>query len=429
MKLSEKLLHFIWRYKLINQSNLNTSEGVPLRILNFGKYNNNAGPDFEFAKIEIDQEVLVGHIEIHWFASEWYKHKHHEDSRYNTTILHVVWSQSDSASTIRQDGTTVPTLELEHIVDRSLLEKYQYLMEQEAWMPCEKHLPNVSDFQKSNWIDRIIVERLELKMELFHKWLEQTNHDWEKIQLIAISRAFGMKVNAEAFEKLLFLLPLSILHKYVKNFDQLESILFGLAGFLDLSPEKEDDYYASLKKEYSYLRHLHHLPSLSIHEWKFMRMRPYNFPTFRLAQFVGLLSKRIQWFEFAQHATLQELTADLENINASPYWSEHFHFKKTSKPHSSIVTSEFIQHLVLNAFVPLLFCYGDYIGNSALKIKALDWLQQLPAEKNNITRRYSERGFAPQHAGETQALLHLFKNYCSAKKCLDCGIGYHILCR
>lgn len=92
MRSSEKLLHFIWRYELINQSNLCTCEGTLLRIINFGKYNTNAGPDFEFAKIQLDNAILVGNIEIQWFSSKWYQHKHHEDLSYNTTILHVVWS-------------------------------------------------------------------------------------------------------------------------------------------------------------------------------------------------------------------------------------------------------------------------------------------------------------------------------------------------
>lgn len=177
MKFSDKLLHFIWRYKLIDQSKLITSEGTTLRILNFGKYNENAGPDFEFAKIELSQQTWIGNIEIHWSSSEWYQHKHQLDARYNTTILHVVWQHTDTKPTYRKDGTIIPTLELQCFVDPALLIKYQYLMEQEAWLTCEKQLPFIDPFQKINWLERIIVERLEQKIKLVQDWLQQTNYD------------------------------------------------------------------------------------------------------------------------------------------------------------------------------------------------------------------------------------------------------------
>ena len=427
MKFSDKLLHFIWRYKLIDQSKLITSEGTTLRILNFGKYNENAGPDFEFAKIELSQQTWIGNIEIHWSSSEWYQHKHQLDARYNTTILHVVWQHTDTQPTYRKDGTIIPTLELQCFVDPALLIKYQYLMEQEAWLTCEKQLPFIDPFQKINWLERIIVERLEQKIKLVQDWLQQTNYDWEKVQLIAIGRAFGMKVNAEAFEKLLFLMPLSILHKYADDPLKLESVLFGIGGFLELSTEKVDDYYADLRKEFLYLKQLHQLPVLDLHEWKYMRMRPYNFPTHRLAQFVGLIAKRLQWFEFVKQASLDEVVSDLGNIVASSYWSTHFHFQQPAKLHSTKLTKEFIQHILLNAYVPLLFTYGDYIDQAAMKNKGLEWLKQLPTEKNNILQRYADRGYEATSASESQALLHLYKNYCSSKKCLDCAIGYRIL--
>jgi hypothetical protein len=156
-------------------------------------------------------------------------------------------------------------------------------------------------------------------------------------------------------------------------------------------------------------------------------MRPYNFPTHRLAQFVGLIAKRLQWFEFVKQASLDEVVSDLGNIVASSYWSTHFHFQQPAKLHSTKLTKEFIQHSLLNAYVSLLFTYGDYIDQAAMKNKALEWLKQLPTEKNNILQRYADRGYEATSASESQALLHLYKNYCSSKKCLDCAIGYRIL--
>lgn len=95
-------------------------------------------------------------------------------------------------------------------------------------------------------------------------------------------------------------------------------------------------------------------------------MRPYNFPTFRLAQFSGLLQQRVQWFEFVRTSSYEETIKELSNSKLSNYRSTHFHFNKLSKLHSTQLTSEFIQHMVMNAFVPILFSYGKYIGNQDL---------------------------------------------------------------
>lgn len=52
--------------------------------------------------------------------------------------------------------------------------------------------------------------------------------------------------------------------------------------------------------------------------------------------------------------------------------ANHFHFHKISKSHETSLTPEFIEHLILNAFAPILFSYAKYIGQEDLQQKALD---------------------------------------------------------
>lgn len=204
---------------------------------------------------------------------------------------------------------------------------------------------------------------------------------------------------------------------------------FGIAGFLSVQAE-EDEYVKLLKTEFKYLHHLHGLQDLSTVQWKFLRMRPYNFPSFRLAQFCGLLFKRISWFEFVRISSLEDLMVEMKDVEASSYWSNHFHFAKAKKEnHSTTLTKSFIQHLIINAFVPVLFAYGKYICNQELQMKAVDWLQQLPVENNAVISNYKQLNILANNASESQGLIHLYKNYCSAKKCLDCAIGYSVLSR
>lgn len=123
-----------------------------LRILNFGKYNENAGPDFEFAKIELGQQTWIGNIEIHWSSSEWYQHKHQLDARYNTTILHFVWHHTDTQPTYRKDGTIIPTLELQHFVHPALLTKYQYLDGTRGMAPVRKTIAIYRSLSKNQLV-------------------------------------------------------------------------------------------------------------------------------------------------------------------------------------------------------------------------------------------------------------------------------------
>lgn len=428
MKLPEKLLHFIWRYKLINQMDMTTTQDELVRILDFGQLNTNAGADFEYAKVQIHDRIWVGNIELHVSSLDWIAHQHHLDPRYNSTILHVVWEDPDRIPITRLDGTIIPTLLLKDYVDHTLLEKYQRLMENEQWIACENQLHYVSKLTIANWLDRLVVERLESKLTLIEAWAKSTGYDWEKMQFIALSRAFGMKVNSEAFEKLMLQMNTSLLYRYSNSLFKIEALLFGCSGFLG-GKSQEEDYYSDLQTEFEYLRHLHSLHSLSAIEWKFLRMRPYNFPTFRLAQFCGLLHHRSQWFEFVKTSSLEELMQELDLIEASEYWKSHFHFHKLAKPHDTTLTNDFMQHIVLNAFVPLVFAYGKYIGDVALQQKAVDWLHELHAEKNTIVSGFKNLHIKTNTAGESQALLHLYQHYCVPKKCLDCAIGFAVLNR
>lgn len=428
MKWPEKLLHFIWRYKLFNQKNLKTTQNEILRILDFGQYNSNAGADFEFAKIQINDKVWFGNIELHLNSVHWTHHQHHLDPNYNSTILHVVWEDPTDIHIQRLDGSTIPTLILKDIVDEKLLYNYQHLMENAQWISCQNKLDKVPTLTITSWLDRLIVERLETRCELINQWIALVNGDWEHVQLVALGRAFGMKVNSDSFENFILRLNPNILYKYVYDSTKLEALLFGSAGFL--SKIKNADSYANqLYEEYKYLKQLHNLYELSSVEWKFLRMRPYNFPTFRLAQLCALLMKRIKWFELVRSSTLDEVFNEFDTIETSSYWQNHFHFNKLSKRHETKLTKQFIQHVVLNAFIPVLFAYGKYTGQQDLQQKALDWLQLLPVENNSILKAYNVHGIKVNSASESQALLHLFKQYCTPKKCLDCAIGHSVLSR
>lgn len=425
MKLTEDLLHFIWRYKLFNALHLRTTEDEELRVLNFGQYNTHAGPDFEYAQLQINQTLWSGHVEMHLKASDWLLHKHHLDPAYNTTILHVVWDL-DTLDVRRMDGSTIATLILRPYVEERLLSNYQQLMENLNPIACSAQLSHCATLKWTHWLDRMSVERLQQKYDLYQQWIDATKGDWERIFLISLARAMGMQVNSSSFEELFRRLPLQLIRKYHNQPLKIEAILFGLAGFLDA--EVEDTYVLSLKNEFEYLQKLHLLQPMPIIHWKFMRMRPPNFPTIRLAQLAALLCQDSGWFgKLLQLLSIEDFTQQIVTSVVNPYWKTHYRFGHQSGLHKVQWSKDMLNHIGINALIPTLYAYGVYIDKAELCERALSWLQQLSPENNKYVRSFMQIGVSCHSAADSQALLHLFKSYCQAKKCLHCAIGLQIM--
>ncbi len=425
MLFPEELLHFIWQFRLFDQFNLKTVSGETVEILAVGQYNHDAGPDFEFAKLRIGRAVWSGHVEIHVYGKEWDQHKHLLDERYNSTILHVVWQYDVDA--MRNDGSLLPTLQLKDYVDIGMVNKYLDLMGSLNWIPCEQQIGIYADgIVASAWSERMTIERLEYKCQQVNLLLEKSKNDWEKTLIVLLGRAFGMKVNAIPFETLMERLDSSLLFRYRTESFKLEALLFGVSGLL--SSDKEDSYRTKLMAEFKYLQGLHGLQELSKLEWKFHRMRPYNFPTFRLGQLAAICAHEVYWFErICKAENPNEIFDLLKDVHTNEYWQDHFRFGLQTGPHGCGFSDSFIAHLILNCFVPILFAYGRYTDNQIYTSKALQWLNHLPKESNAITKRFEILGWKHQNAGESQAILHMKKSYCDKRKCLSCSIGLRIL--
>ena len=88
--MKESILHYVWQNKLFQAHNLKTTAGESVEIIDVGRHNTDAGPDFFNAKIKIADTIWAGNIEIHTCSTDWNRHNHQTDSAYNNVILHVV---------------------------------------------------------------------------------------------------------------------------------------------------------------------------------------------------------------------------------------------------------------------------------------------------------------------------------------------------
>jgi hypothetical protein len=251
------------------------------------------------------------------------------------------------------------------------------------------------------------------------------NNNWQEVFYIQMARAFGIHINQDAFERLALQTPLHLFEKYKNQQPIIEALLFGQAGFL--SDYFDEAYPDLLHSEYQYLKKLYDLEPISVHLWKFLRLRPANFPTIRLAQFAQLIFQSTHLFSKMVNAQSLNDLENLFDIDVSGYWLNHYTFRDESAHRKKHLGKSFIHTLISNAVVPSLFIYGKLQGKSNLCEKAIYFLQQLPAESNQIIRKWESKMGVANNAADTQALLQLHKKYCIPKKCLSCAIGYHIL--
>lgn len=416
---NEDLLQYIWGMQLLDTQLLQTTAGESIQIIHPGQHNTNAGPDFLHAKIKIGDTIWAGSVEIHVHASDWKNHAHSINPAFKNVILHVVFEN---------DGyeTGIPLLELNGRIPRTFLKKYQTMMQTATWIPCEKHIQAFEQIKWKAWLQRLIAERLEQKALHIEERLHYNKNDWEETLYQLLARSFGLPVNAIPFEKTAQQIGLKILHRHRNNPVQIEALLFGQAGFLE--GRFKELYPHQLQSEYRYLRNKYNLPDvLQAYEWKFSRMRPPAFPTIRMSQLAALLVKEDKLFDaLVMQDDVKKLVSVFE-VNPSDYWKEHFHFKKAAKVKVAGLGKSTIHILLINTIAPFKYLYGLRTGNQKLIEAAIGLLEKIPAEKNNIVEGWRRLERTAENASESQAMIHLKKEYCNARRCLQCHVGYFVL--
>ncbi|MCZ2141492.1 MAG: DUF2851 family protein [Bacteroidia bacterium] len=414
--MKEELLHYIWQIKTLLHKTLTTTDGKKIEVIKTGTHNNDSGPDFFNARIVLDGTIWAGNIEMHINSSDWIKHKHQYDKAYNNVILHVVFNNDLELN--------IPTLELKNILKPELIQTYQSLLSSKQKIPCQTQLRLPEEFIINQFIQRLAIERLEEKCITLEKQLQLYKNSWEKLLYVTMAKYFGMQVNAEPFYLMANYIPDKLFAKHKHNEAQIDSLIFGVSGFLPVI--SEDNYTKLLNQEFKFLQSKYHLPKIDKSTWKFSKTRPANFPTVRLAQFSSLVSHSVHLFSKLMDAkTIKDVNTMLA-VKINPKLNLN-----TIHPVNHIKIThpgtQFIQHLIINAIVPIKFLYGKKTLNENHCDTALQWMEEIKPEINSTVSFWKKNGLTAQNALQSQAMLNLTKNYCQAHRCLTCVIGNHIL--
>lgn len=427
----EQLLHYVWKHKLFPLTELSTTQGRRVEVIDPGLHNSNAGPDFFNAKVKINGMLWVGNIEIHDKASDWVLHGHDKDERYDNVILHVCGCVD--AEVMNSKGEYLTQMVLS--VPDSVINNYKELLSVDQYPPCYQIIPSLARLTVHAWMSALQTERLSQKTEAIEERVKRCNGDWENAYFVTLARNFGFGINGDAFEEWALHIPLHAVDHHRDDLFQIEAIFMGQAGLLELDtiPERyqkdalNDGYFAKLRKEYQYLAHKFGLKPMDYKLWRFLRLRPQNFPHIRISQLAYLYHQRC--------ASLSQLletysVKDAKEVLATavtPYWETHYTFGSTSVRNDKNLSPFSLNLLCINTVVPILFAYGRHRGEEKYCDRAFDFLEQLKPENNHIIRLWQQCGLVVENAGDSQALIQLKKEYCDKKECLRCRFGYEYL--
>ena len=403
---------------------LQTTIGEPVEVINAGLPNTNAGPDFFNAKLKIGGTLWVGNIEVHTLASDWMRHGHDKDAAYDNVILHV--AETVDCEVFRANGVPVPQLQLP--CPDPVRQRYDELSHAEIYPPCYSILSSLPKLTVHSWLSALQVERFEQKARVIATRLERCNNHWEDVFFITLARNFGFGLNGDAFEAWASRLPFRAIDKHRDDLFQVEAFFFGQAGLLDEELPDADGYYLKLQKEFRYLQHKFELSvPMTATQWRFLRLRPGNFPHVRLAQLANLYYKERSLFSRIMEADTLEAVRKLLTVTTSPYWEEHFNFRKVSSSREKQVGKNAQNLIIINTVIPFLYAYGLHKADELLCERATGFLESLKAEDNHIIRHWSGAGLPVSTAADSQALLQLQKEYCDKKDCLRCRFGFEYL--
>jgi hypothetical protein len=420
--MKEEFLHYLWKYSLYDPEKLMDPYGKKIHVIRPGEYNRDSGPDFFNARIQVDGTVWAGNIEIHTKSSHYDSHGHHRDPAFDNVILHVVAENDRKVFNTR--GEEILTAEL--VYEKEIYDRYVYLVNNPFIIACQGSIGRLDRFVVRHWLSALAVERLMQKSEMIGRILSETGNDWEETFYRILSRYFGFRINTEPFEMLASSLPFRIIRKHADNLFQVEALLFGTAGMLDEGLFRDaltDSYYKDLIREYRILSAKYSLRSVHGWLWKFSRLRPANFPTVRLSQLAAMLCVTGGLFSRVLEASQPGYLLGIFEVNASPYWNDHFIFGKKSRHFVKNAGRQAACILLINAVIPVIYIYGRQRSDNVLCERALQFLEELPPEENAVVKEWKESGIEAESAFYSQALIQLRNEYCKKRRCLECRIG------
>lgn len=417
-------MQYVWQHRLLVNSDLFTTDGRKISILDPGRLNTGSGPDFFNAKVCIGDQLWAGDVEIHTKASNWFAHGHDGDPAYDSVVLHVV--DRDDTAVCRTSGEVIPQMVMQcapgfHLSYAQLVDAAPGEM-----LPCASELARLPGLYLHDWLSAVGYERVYAKADHVAELVERFTGDWEEAAYVMLARSLGFGTNADPMERLALSLPLRFLRKHSDSPIALEALFFGQSGLLDAAPAGEP-YVESLRREYAFLAHKFSLKPMRLPGWRTGGVRPASKPHRRIALLASIVAENFHLM--ARVCSAESAGAVIEWLRRplTGYWAERFTFGPASGAATEAISRSSASIVVVNVAVPLLMAYGMRRGDEKMMTRAVEWLHYLPPEKNRLTELFAHAGIHAQNAFSAQALIQVRRMYCERRACILCRIGHRML--
>ena len=417
----EILLHYIWQQHFWAECEQFTTDGIPVEIISTGQHNRDAGPDFSHVRLRIGNQEWVGNVEMHVRASDWKRHRHHQDPAYDSVILHVVCQADEAVYNSRGEAIAQCVLRYPLAQDylSHMLTKAQQMDSAFATIPCSQSLLQTPSLLTQGWRSALLLERWRCKTESISRLLEVTQHSWAHAFYITLAHNFGFHTNSLPFESLALQTPLSCLQKHRNSLFQVTAILLGQSGLLSAETVVTDEQQRLLA-EYQFLQKKFSLQPLELKVWKRARLRPQNAPEVRIRQFAQLLCQSEFLFSQVLNAQTIEELRSLLCLTA---------VESAAIDLPPAIGKSSVDVLLINTLLPYKYAYAQEQNDHHGMEMALNMMAQLPAEDNTIIRQWRILGQEVLSAADTQALIHLYQHYCQHERCIHCEVGSQVFGR
>lgn len=461
----EQFLYRIWSDEHILHRKLVALDGRPIEVIYRGRRNPDSGPDYLDAHLSLGNRLVRGDIEIDPVASDWYNHGHHKNSLYNNVVLHIVTMYCPAAAqTIRQDGQSVPILNLDAFLEVPSEQMAASEADSADWLKPRSGACTLSQkdvYAIGSRLEFYGQERFRIKTARFVE--ERLTDSWEQCFYRALLEALGYSKNQIPFLRLANLLPIEKLREQIwqgppgSPIVVTEAYLFGAAGLLPsqnanlpLTPDRKSLAYIerleAIWSQWDYRRKIDPLPRDG---WLFFRLRPQNFPTRRIAAAARIVVQFMEHGFLAGFARillddaipLTKLAREVERrllvVDDLGFWHRHYSFDETipesgARTETRLVGAERARNIIINVLLPVLQAFAGETENHLLRNRTVRLFARLPRESENvITRLMRQRVFGTETGGLKQAnlaihqqgLLHLAKNLCLDDDCDRCWRG------
>jgi hypothetical protein len=400
----EDFFHFLWQNLHFNQSGLLTTCGKEVYVLHPGYRNDGDGADYRFSRILLDGMLFCGDVELHKMASEWYRHGHQRDSRYERVILHVVVHDDlHKRMVLASDGHRVPTLEMRTALPDSLARLWR------AWhrpvsLPCSGLVADVpgEKFQSvmSQWDRRYFRHRLARMLEFYPADITMSTA-WQRMLVRGLFQGLGYHKNQDPMLEMADF----FLEKY---YGCKEQAITASADPASPGPATADWI---LQTTESLLSEAGLADGCSIRrkrlQWDFSASRPANRPDSRLPQ-AAELSHRILHMPITSwlHGSAETLWQDSCRLEIFPAPGEQ--------------RNRILFH---NVLLPSLYYLGRWLHSRRLVRQVVQlWDSQHIPLPPKVKKTLETGGFPAGRHLNRLAILHHFKYFCGEKRCCECRI-------